>query len=760
MKRGAGRGHWRSRTAGGRRWGSMVLLGLLLALSVCGCAGGGKKKSTGTFAATDGEQGSAPAFTVKELQVPDIAQSASLGMGGLVLAGEELVTGADSGEEFSLVRIPVDGGSAIAISLSMEGGELPLAMAVDEQGGAFVLVGQDSGEQSGAQNAAVTEEENAPVLSRVRLLHFDAEGERDREIVVDESPAGNYSCQALHVGGGKVLLSDSRGVRLLDADSGEVTRQLSKKAVYDEVSLLKDGTPVVCSYGKDGRVTVRELGEKSLSTTAVQDITDTRLFPGKGRTFYLSGGKGLWQYTLGKKRGKRVVAYEESDLVLEQPAGICALEEGYALLAADGAGSVLALRLSPREGEQSRAILTLGGYGIDSRVQEQVARYNQSSEKYRVQVHDYVSDETDSEDGKEPAGLRKLKKDLVSDAAPDILLLPDGLPVRSLVKKGAFLDLTDRMKRDGLFDEKQYLTNVFTATQIDGKSFLVTPAFYVTCIAAKRAVVGEGGLSLQKARELARARGIGETLLFGDLSRDEFLVTALEQSGSRYVNREKKTCSFDGKAFRDLLTYAGAFPEELPVSEGDSSSAYREDRALLKVSLYYRIEEYQADLQGTFGEAVTLMGFPTDGKRTRPVITPRLQLAVCAATKNRDGAWAFVRSLLQADAQKSYPDGTDTGIPVRRESFEQMLENGRREKDPPAVTYVGLTEVELAVLTREETGAFRAMVESADHTAEVDRKILDIVREEAEAYFAGQKTAAEVSGIIQSRVRIYIQESG
>ncbi|MBQ7925751.1 MAG: hypothetical protein IJ335_05590, partial [Lachnospiraceae bacterium] len=40
-----------------------------------------------------------------------------------------------------------------------------------------------------------------------------------------------------------------------------------------------------------------------------------------------------------------------------------------------------------------------------------------------------------------------------------------------------------------------------------------------------------------------------------------------------------------------------------------------------------------------------------------------------------------------------------------------------------------------------------------------DYQVLDIVQEEAEAYFQGQKNVDEVCAIIQSRVQLYLDEN-
>ena len=39
------------------------------------------------------------------------------------------------------------------------------------------------------------------------------------------------------------------------------------------------------------------------------------------------------------------------------------------------------------------------------------------------------------------------------------------------------------------------------------------------------------------------------------------------------------------------------------------------------------------------------------------------------------------------------------------------------------------------------------------------RKLVKIINEEADAYFTGQKSAADVAQIIQSRVSIYVSEN-
>ena len=51
-----------------------------------------------------------------------------------------------------------------------------------------------------------------------------------------------------------------------------------------------------------------------------------------------------------------------------------------------------------------------------------------------------------------------------------------------------------------------------------------------------------------------------------------------------------------------------------------------------------------------------------------------------------------------------------------------------------------------------------AVIASADGIMSYNASIRDIITEEAETFFSGAKTAEEAAQIIQSRVRLYLEE--
>ena len=65
---------------------------------------------------------------------------------------------------------------------------------------------------------------------------------------------------------------------------------------------------------------------------------------------------------------------------------------------------------------------------------------------------------------------------------------------------------------------------------------------------------------------------------------------------------------------------------------------------------------------------------------------------------------------------------------------------------------------ELWAMTPEQGEKLLAVVESATQAVDMNTTVASIVRSEAAAYFAGQKSAEETARLIQSKVNLYVSE--
>ena len=72
---------------------------------------------------------------------------------------------------------------------------------------------------------------------------------------------------------------------------------------------------------------------------------------------------------------------------------------------------------------------------------------------------------------------------------------------------------------------------------------------------------------------------------------------------------------------------------------------------------------------------------------------------------------------------------------------------------------MGEITVECYAASTDDVAKMTDIINNCDRIDANDDKLLNIIIEEAEAYFAGQKTPEDVAKIVQSRATIYVNEN-
>lgn len=108
-------------------------------------------------------------------------------------------------------------------------------------------------------------------------------------------------------------------------------------------------------------------------------------------------------------------------------------------------------------------------------------------------------------------------------------------------------------------------------------------------------------------------------------------------------------------------------------------------------------------------------------------------------------------------------DMVENGVPDAEEGEEElqldidgqevMLDDWGDDEDDDEV-FSSLPE-----FSEKDIEKFLDVLKSLNYSVNAEQTVLNIIIEESEAYFAGQKSAAEVSDIIQSRVQVYLKEN-
>lgn len=123
---------------------------------------------------------------------------------------------------------------------------------------------------------------------------------------------------------------------------------------------------------------------------------------------------------------------------------------------------------------------------------------------------------------------------------------------------------------------------------------------------------------------------------------------------------------------------------------------------------------------------------------------------------NLEGAWEFVKYFLTADFLKSkLYEIEGSGLPVRRDIFYEKAQIAAVQE---GYCFINDEFVSLPPMTQEQIDKEVNFIGGLHNAAFEDEVIMNIIYEEAESFFQGQKTAEDVAGLIQNRVQLYISE--
>lgn len=619
--------------------------------------------------------------------------------------------------------------------------------------------------------------------SDLTLYIYDLTGTQRSQIKLNDNQANEYMYvnsmttdskgNVVLMTGEKILIYDAAGTQIADipANSQDTNIQFSFVGKDDKLNMV--------TYNQDW--TKMSLKVFNLQTKAFENdielpgtLTNYSMNPGQKYDLFLTNSMGAFGFNIGDAEATPLLSYINSDIDSNNMNNIIEMSEGRLLAVymdeEDYSTKLAVLTYVDPADIPDKEVISLACYYLDYNMRKRIVNFNKTSEQYRIAVKDYSTYST-SEDYQ--AGYTQLNNDILSGQVPDIMIVDSyGMPVSSYIAKGVFADIGKMMEEDEDINVDNYLTNVFDAYSVDGKLYSVIPNFYVSTVIGKTSDVGEKqGWTMEDLKALMakypEASAFGETM-----TRDSMLWQVMMYNGARFVDATTGKCNFDTEEFASLLEFISQFPKEYDWNNTDDSywndyqTQYRDGRTLLMNFSISDFSDYIYNAKGYFGVPITLVGFPCeDGNGA--VINANSQYAIAAKSKNKEGAWEFLKYYLTPEYQMS--DEMSYSLPVYKEALLEKLEKAKErpywENEDGTKEYydytfwIGDQEVIMDPLTDEEADMLYSYISSVNKPYYYDENLSNIITEEAAAFFEGQKSVEEVTEIIQSRAQIYVNES-
>lgn len=613
------------------------------------------------------------------------------------------------------------------------------------------------------------------------IVKLSPTGELIWEKPLTEEDAKGYVQSIRYVDGKGIITNCNGEFSLYDENTGEgksiCTRHEADAEDYYYATLYKmmNGDLYLCedSWGSDGKVALVKFNKEKLDFDEELSLPEgiyggDSLQPGRAYDFYVNDNSEIRAFNIGDEKAELICDFTASDILVDYLNYVTDTPDGklfIAINADDGTTSLAYLSKVDPKDVTEKETLTIGTIFIPNSIRQQVVKFNRTNDKYRIKIVDYS--ETDAGDNSDAYmdAANQIGLDLTQGKAPDMLVIDYNMPADSYAEKGALEPLDPYFEADSEISASDFLENVMEATKVGDKMYSIIPSFNVqTCIAAKNKVNGTK-VTLKNYKDICESNGIDPKLGMGTMTQDS-AGQLYSTVGTQFVDFKNGSCSFDSQGFIDLLKFINDLPkdEDTEMDYEDSEAYYRENKALLMTYFISSFEDYQVLKKGYFGTEIEFNGFPSDDD-AQSYISPYLQIAMNSDCKHKDVAWEFMKSFMTDE----YQNKIEWSFPVKKTAMDALaakaqekpyyIDSKGKKVETSSTWSIGGIDVEIEELSKEETDELVNFVKSVNKTTLYEEKIVNIITEEADAYFEGQKTAEEVADIIQSRVSLYMSEN-
>lgn len=383
-------------------------------------------------------------------------------------------------------------------------------------------------------------------------------------------------------------------------------------------------------------------------------------------------------------------------------------------------GAVIVTTADP---DDKREVITFGMWMASTEIMMEVNAFNETNEKYRIEVITYPSMEY--EDYYTNCAMR-----IMSGRGEDLFY--GDLRMEAYIEKGALVDLAPYIRRD--LKEEDYVKEVLHAYEKDGGIYGVAPYFGISALCGRKEDIGDGNIR------------------FGELSMllEKTEVTALmsqETMGALWY----LYCYFgleltDRQELKEGILLAETYGDKNEEKNG-SGIKLGKDYLFMELAMDWPSFIISFEMEfGTFGVETEVMP---------GVILYCGPVCINNTSEKKEGAWEFIRFLLSEERQSRMSGESFQGLPVSRKAiadkFEANFEKEARHYE----------EIQVEIPLKKER--YLEMVEtclkgSKPQQLGIDYDAWKIVSEEVEAYYSGQKSLDAVLDVIESRMRIYLSE--
>ncbi|MCM1044590.1 MAG: extracellular solute-binding protein [Candidatus Gastranaerophilales bacterium] len=381
---------------------------------------------------------------------------------------------------------------------------------------------------------------------------------------------------------------------------------------------------------------------------------------------------------------------------------------------------IVALRRTKAEQAPRREELVLATVNGGSDLAAMAVQFNRGNSRYHLTVKSYES-------------LTDLYNAILTKEPMDLIDL-SGINVRKLADRGLFEDLAPYVAQSEAFAASDFVDGILDVYTYDNTLVGIPAEFMIQTVVGNRAQMdNKAGLTLEELYSLADR--YPEAKAFDGVTKEEMLQFCLMFHEDVFIDWDTGVCRFDSEDFKQVLAYVGQFPDSVI---GGREEEKGEVLFAVVETTPYALWDYMKMFEGD----AAYVGFPTADGHGGHLLIGSDAYAIAAVSEHKESAWDFIEDSLTQEKSELYADLWLTYPSLKRTLDERVEVAIARDR-----------------FTWDDVNAALELVPDATPFFAVDDAIIQIINEEAGAYYSGQKGIDDVVSVIQNRIQVYVDEN-
>lgn len=554
------------------------------------------------------------------------------------------------------------------------------------------------------------------------ILHADGQ-----EYILDESLSGISAVTAMAVQNEEVLLAADGSCVLVCAMDGTF-RWMQPAAEIERIFRTQDGTILAWAQREQMLYSIADDTIQPLCHLPDLFCTGTEsLYSGENTPYdcLVFANDACFGWQIAENAVTQLFACDTVGLYAMDVEAFCGIGDGQYLglefyPSEEEAMQYRLFWLTPAEGDfsEKRLIRVAGSRsGIFSMA---VRDFTSLYPEYEVEFVDYEAQYGEQAD-------QQLLMDLLYGDCPDLLFV-NGLPFAQYARQGLLEDLYAWIDADETLSRTDFTQNLLYALETDGALYRLPQTYMLATAAGLPEIVG-GHEAWSMTDFLDTAQAHPEiSSVFAQDDGASMIQMLLYYAQDAFVNYSAAQANFDSPDFLRLLELAKR--QTLPEAESPHE-ALLTGQTLLEQLMINRAQYFEEEYVDGLNQ-LAFPGFPGAGRSSFYLTLP---MAIPVNAQEKAGAWALLKLLMTEPLYAARSRGG--WLPVQSD-FEKKT---GAMTDPAAQRLL------------------RELQEEAVSALEYDAAISGILADELPYFFAGDQTAEQIAGRIQSRVRLYLEET-